>query len=220
MPSDKSKTVLDFFNSHYSGSVSAFVKSKSWKENPDMIERVLNGETSEDDIEYLEDKLSALSHKRDSRSAQEYGEELIRGWLIEDILADKLQSGGVSVSMSGEDKNREFLEETTADADLVATVNGKTTHIEVITDYSGFWQRNGDADLRDNKYNQIQNHKNTLILGLDFENDSVFVVNPEEMDPEYLSSHPYWNKPAYRFDASNLNFVPVSKVGSEVQNRL
>lgn len=220
MASDKSQTVLDFFNAHYSGSVSAFVKAKGWKEDPQMIERVLNGNPTSDDITYLENQLSALSHKRDSRSAKQYGEELIRGWLIEDILADKLNDGGVSVSMSGEDKHREFLEETTADADLVATVNGTDTHIEVITDYSGFWQRNGDADLRDNKYNQIQNHPQTLILGLDFENDSVFVVNPEEMNPEYLSSHPYWNKPAYRFDASNLEFTPVEKVGNAVQNSL
>lgn len=220
MASDKSQEVIDFLESHTHQSVDEFVRSNGWNEDPGLVKRVLNGNATDDDIEYLNSKLGSLSHKRDSRSAEEYGAELIRGWVIEDLIADKLRSAGISVSLSGKDKNREFLEETTADADLVATVNGVKTHIEVVTDYGGFWQRTGNADLRDNKYNEIQNHTNTLVLGIDFDNNSVFVVNPEETKGEYMQSHPYWNKPAYRFDVSDIEFVPLSEVGSKMKTAL
>ena len=221
MPNDKSADTIAFMNEYTdASSVSDFVSSQNWNEDAGRVERVLLGEPTEEDTQYLESKLGSLGHKKDSRSAIQYAEELLRGWVIEDVLRTELASQGLPVELSGEDKEREFLEETTADADLVLQNDGNTTHIEVVSDYTGFWKRTGNADLRDNKFNQIKSHDETLLLGIDFDSNTVFVVDPETVPSDYMQSHPYWNKPAYRLDVSATPFVELPELPNQISELL
>lgn len=230
MTSEKSEQVISFLKSQYEVEdsqpvdefefIKVFIEEQTWNENSELISRILIGETHEEDENYIEEKLGSLTHKMDNRSAVEYGEELVRGWIIEDLILEEFNSLGIPVKLSGEDKNREFLEQTTSDADLVTEVDGEITHIEVVSDYTGFWQRSGDADLRDNKYNKLQEHENTIILGIDFDSNEVFAVDPEEINGEYMEVHPVWHKPAYRLDVSDVAFTSMEEVGQKMKQIL
>ena len=168
----------------------------------------------------MRDSLQSLRHKRDSRSSKEYGLELVKNWFIEDVVAEKLSEQDFEASLTGEDSDREFLESTTTEHDLEVLKSGEKFRIEIITDFNGFWQESGLADLRDNKYEKWSQRENSVLLGLDLENQEFFLLTPENAEAERTRDHPVWNKPAYRIDITDVKFRELDNLKEELTNFL
>jgi len=199
-------------------SVSSIVSDNNWALDVSLVENALSDSLTSSQEAYMEEKLGDLTHHMDNRTAVEYGTELILNWLLEDIVADILsQDSDISVSKSGKDSQREFLDNPNSDPDLNISFDGAEYHIELTADYGGFWQRHGEIDLRDEKYPRLGEADNGMLLGVDFENGQVFTGYPVTMDSSYTSSHPYWNKPAYRIDASSVSFTDFSDLATAVK---
>lgn len=214
------REVISLVESETNLSIQDFIKQSNWEEEPELVENTLRGNVTDEQEEYLQSKLSGLSHKRDSRSAEEYGRELLVNWLLEDVIVSILENDStITVNRSGEDANREFLENTTADPDLEVSIGAEEYLVEIIVDYTGFWKRSGNIDLRDNKYNHLQKSTNGLVMGIDFDDNTVFIDKPSVLNSEYLNHHPVWNKPAYRGNESEVEFTDFSELNEELKEQ-
>jgi hypothetical protein len=217
---EKNQQVMSFVESERGLSVESFVEKKKWEQDADFVKRVVMNDLTADDEEWMESKLENCDHCADSRSKVEYGAELIRSWLIEDLLAEKLAMQGFPTNLCGKDNTREFLANPNGDADLsIETPNG-TFFVEIITDYGGFWQSQNVVDFRDTKLDTLQNYDNILIIGYDMKNNDIVVFNPRNVDAEYMNSHPAWSKPAYRVTVDNNWFYSLSNISKAVNDQI
>lgn len=212
MPDQKTEKVLEFFQTEFDQDLKDFVDERNWEQEPGFVSRLFHNDLSKDDYTYLEESLQNLKHKRDSRSPKEYGLELVRNWLLEDIVAETISNEGLTAELTGEDSDREFLDSTTTDHDLEIQKGDKTIRIELAADFGGFWQKNNLADLRDNKYEKWKERENSVLLGLDFENQEFFILTPESTEAERTDHHPAWRKPAYRIDIEDVEFYKMDEL--------
>lgn len=217
--SSKGQQVLSLFEREMNTSVEEIVED--WKIDNALVENLLKDSVTQSQKEYLEEQLGTnkLAHNMDNRTPVKYGAFLVRNWLLEDIVSDILSSDAdISVKKSGKDSQREFLDSPNADPDLNITLGGSTYYIEVIADYDNFWQPVGKIDLRDEKYPNLQNKENGILLGIDFKNNDVLTGYPMRMEASYTESHdPYGGKQAYRVDASTVTFSDFSNLSMEVK---
>lgn len=214
--SQKSEAVLTFFQSSIEQPLFHFLQEFNWDINIGRVVRVLTDNINSEDIQYFNNQLGHLSHKKDWRTPSEYAAELIRGWLVEDVVYTILnRHPQISVSHKGEDMSREFLQETTADSDLTGTISGSVIDIEIVSDFTEFWSRNNAIDLRQPKYNKISNNAEKYLLGVDLINNTFCFVNPTTIETTTFDTHPVWEKPATRIHISN-NFIPLDNIASVV----
>lgn len=203
--SSNATAVRNLLNSKVGLPVEKVIDLYDWKLDTDLVVNVLDGTPTEEQRLFIKSQLHNLSHHRDSRSAYEYGQELITNWLFEDIIALILcQDSELQITKTGKDSNRTFLSNPTADPDLTVTFQNTDYEIELVADYSGFWSRNGVIDLRDAKFDKILNTENSMLMGVDFESSETLIGIPEQMEVSYTESHPFWNKPAHRVTVESL----------------
>lgn len=142
-----------------------------------------------------------LPHLRDRRSALDYGLNLVLGWLVEDAVAEWFRRSGATVTATGADSERDFLErwQVSQAADLhVASGYGRRS-VEVLCDWKDTW-RNGDhLDLRDNKYGQLRG-EHALLVGLAPKSGSALVIDLGADEEEFrrnASIPGYGGKPGF-----------------------
>ena len=144
--------------------------------------------------------LMSCSHHRDRRTPIEYGQDLVASWLFEDSLVQSLSNCGLKVSLSGADCNREILSNTnvSSNSDCLVTLNGVSVQLEIMCDYTGYWERTGRIDLRDSKYQKLCNTR-SLFLGISTHTTSYILLDfGGNVPANYIPSHrPYGGKPAY-----------------------
>jgi hypothetical protein len=200
---NKAKITGELVKKNTDLTVAEFVKEEGWNEEASLIKHLINDELTDEENDYLEEKLGNLSHLKDDRSNEEYALDLITGWLIEDVFVHLL-SESHEVERSSADSEREFLGSPDADSDLAVTIDGDKTPLEVTHDNSGFWQREGVwSTLRDGKFENLR-EEDALILGLDMENEEVFILWAEEADKTGKEYNPRIHK-----EASKINMEPV-----------
>ena len=145
--------------------------------------------------------LISCRHNRDTRSPLEYAQDLVASWLFEDYICDILSSNGLDISKAGADKERVILSSrnVSASSDTSVTYNGKTRLMEIMTDYGGYWARNGVIDLRDSKFNELRD-TNSIFLGISTVDGKFILLDcSHEIKARYIRSHrPYGFKPAYQ----------------------
>lgn len=181
---------------------------------PESSVCVLEGD--EDKIkEKFPDTYSSLiscKHNMDKRSVSEYGRDLVASWLFEDFIIRKLSENGLDVRKNGSDRNREILPSLSISpaSDCTVAVNGKKRCMEIICDYSGWWKRNGQVDLRDGKYKSLL-RENSMLLGISFTDKLYFLISDiGSVDALYIPNHkPYGDKPAYKITVSNSDFKNI-----------
>jgi len=199
--------------------VRSFIEREGWNENTDLAVNLLKDELTNEHIDYLEEKLGDLEHLKDQRSDPEYALELVMGWLIEDVILDIL-SDEHDVSRGSADSEREFLASPDATADLEVNVEGEEVPIEITQDYTGFWQRKGESsNLRDNKFKNLID-EGALILGLDIENEELFLIKAEEADKEGKQYNPRINKQASIINLDNVEFHDVEDLEEVFEDKL
>jgi hypothetical protein len=193
----------------------------------EVMKQVLIGDPSEQVVKYLTQRLSAPEYKfmRDRRPPFDYGCDLSLGWVLEDCLTRFLIRNGLGVRLVGCDSDREFLtqSEVRADADAEVTFGAELRNLEMVFDQSGYWSRNGKADLRASKFNNIQIHE-SLVLGVSVLDSKAFVYDPilpGILEVKYIKAHEPWgNKSAYSIRNIEEVIVPLVEISDAIKSVL
>ena len=148
------------------------------------------------------DNLMSCRHNRDNRLPIEYARDLVASWIFEDTLVQQLQEGGLQINLSGADRNRKLLatSKVSASSDCQISFNGLSRHTEIMSDYTGWWERTGHMELRDDKYLKLEREK-AIFLGVCATAASwkyILLDFAKPVSASYIASHrPYGGKPAY-----------------------
>lgn len=139
-------------------------------------------------------------HNRDNRSPMDYARDLVSSWLFEDYIVGKFAELGYSLTLSGKDSGRKILMNIRvgSNSDSIFKYNGEKINIEVINDYTGFWNKYKTIHLRDSKFNKLLSEK-SILLAISITNKT-FALIPitKKTKSNYIKSHfPYGGKPAY-----------------------
>lgn len=139
--------------------------------------------------------LGTCKHSIDNRTFLEFAKSLISNWILEDLVAEVIMPQMFSkITKDGNDKNRDFLNngQISSDSDFKVVVNGEERYVEMISNYSDYWFRQGKIDLRDAKAKKLLK-QNALILAVDVKNGNVAIIDLKDYD--LVSTYiPQWNK--------------------------
>lgn len=157
--------------------------------------------------------LLSCKHNKDCRSLMQYAQDLVCSWLYEDYLMSELSKNGLKVMLSGEDRERKILKniKVNSNSDYMVTINEKTAFIELVNDYTGYWYKKGQCDLRDDKFIHIKNGIKmanfSFLLGIDFKNMQFFIININNAkNITYTNYHHAYHKPAYSINLKDILF--------------
>ena len=159
--------------------------------------------------------LLSCKHNRDSRTSMEYAQYLVSSWVFEDYLLQTLNDVGLNIRLSGEDRTRKLLKSSKikSSSDYFIEYKGKTAFIELANDYTGYWKKNGQCDLRDDKYLHIKSEGEksnySLLLGIDFVNNKFFIIdlNLDNLNVKYSDYFFAYGKPAYSIMLDSVEFI-------------
>ncbi len=185
---------------------------------------ILNGEINELQARFPDvyENILSCRHNRDSRTPLEYAQDLVASWLFEDYLIEKLKDAGLLITHAGADKDREILSHrrVSASSDSSVSYNGKNRLLEIMTDYTGFWNKNGLIHLRDSKYKKLE-QSNSLFIGFSTKDSSYVLYDfANKIDADYISYHyPYGGKPAYavKINKNDLHPFYVESVIADIK---
>lgn len=188
---------------------------------------ILNGDivSLQNEFPNIYNNLISCKHHRDRRTPLEYGQDLVASWLFEDSMVISLRNCGLDISLAGADSNREILSNTSvsANSDCSILKNGINYQLEIMCDYTGYWERTGNIDLRDSKYNKLIS-SNSLFLGISTPTMKYILIDfGANVPAKYISSHlPYGGKPAYSVHVLKTNFkhLNITKLANEINNFL
>ena len=158
--------------------------------------------------------LLSCRHNRDRRSPIEYGQDLVASWLFEDYLMKELSDAGLIIEGAGADKNREVLPNTkvSSSCDCVVSYQGRQRGLEIMNDYTGWWRKKHQIDLRDQKFNKIVRTRSIFLGVSNSDNSYVLIDDISSFPSKFIQAHaPYGFKPAYQLqitedDLMILNF--------------
>lgn len=184
----------------------------------EAVKQVLTGSPSEKTLQYLAKRLSGaqFGQMRDRRSPQEYGFDLVLGWVLEDGVSEMLGRSGVSVVFSGCDRDREFLMQSSVSTDSDTEVNfgGVSMPLELVFDQGRYWSKEGRADFRESKFEKLVTQK-ALVLGVSVSDSTGFVYHATSLNApgvRFVKRHrPWGNKPAYSILGLSEMLVPLSE---------
>lgn len=150
--------------------------------------------------------LASCKHQRDSRTAEEYGADLVAVWTAENSIALRLEDAGCKVILSGVDRKREILPAGKVEGTADMTVSyGKygPRKVELVCDGTEFWARTGKMHLRDEKLSHLVK-ENAILLGIDMINRKFYMLDASALSGsdtvKKLKRHPVWKKPAVEID--------------------
>ena len=108
---------------------------------------------------------------------------------LDHVKWDKPKSKAVpAISVyAGADKGRGSLLNTkvSASSDFIVSNEGKRRFLELMSDYTGYWARNGKMELRDSKFKRLQ-ELNSLFLGVSaIDNKFIFCLIWAENSSRY-----------------------------------
>ena len=181
---------------------------------------ILEGNESALKVEYPETYSNIISckHHADKRTPLEYAQDIVASWLVEDSFFHMLNSQGLSAQFHGVDRNRKILSnvKTSTASDFLVSFNGNKRNLELMNDYTGFWQKHHILHLRDNKFLKMRKER-SLFLAVSMTDKTYALFDfREDLNYEYINSHfPYGGKPAYAIhfadeclkDATSQNII-------------
>lgn len=177
------------------------------------IQQIIAGELSTEIYDYLEKECS-LPHFQDSRAAYEYAIDLVLGWLIEDAVLLLLSDKGKKAILSGEDRFREFLNprKISTQPDIRFRSKAGEKMLEIFADWKGTWRNKNHADLRDNKFAKLREHK-AVMLGIAPLSEEGFLIDFSEDSQGFTQSFiPAYRKMGYSHKDIRSHLMPLSLV--------
>ena len=157
--------------------------------------------------------LLSCGHNKDGRSYMEYAQDIVASWVFEDDVMAQLTAGGLIIEGAGADKERVILSHrnVSASSDCLVSWKGKRVLLELMSDYTGYWTRNGRMDLRDDKYGKLKRSA-SLFLGIStLDKKFIFLDFSTDVDATFIPSHrPYGYKPAYQIKFDRTSLLPFN----------
>lgn len=162
-------------------------------------------------------------HNFDTRYPFEYARDLVANWLLEDWIVKNLRERGIDIRLNGADKQRMilFADRISGHSDTTVTIGGKKRDMEISANFTGYWQRTGKVDLRDNKYNNLRDN-GCLLFGLDARNRKFFLLDVERMNNAVVheEEHEAWGgKPCSSIILTPFDLAPFSFNALEMRLR-
>lgn len=149
------------------------------------------------------ENLLSCSHNKDHRSIIEYARDLVSSWIFEDTMVQVLNLNGIETVLTGTDKNREILGHVNVSScsDCLISFCGKSRYLEIVSDYTGWWELTGRMELRDSKFENLKREK-SLLLGVCTNTLKYVLLDfSKPMSAGYIQSHkPYGGKPAWSIE--------------------
>lgn len=178
--------------------------------------QVVSEELSKETYDYLQ-KMCNLTHYRDSRTPQEYGIDLILGWLIEDTILSLLKEKGKKAILSGYDRFREFLpaRKISTQPDIRVQFNCGERFLEVFSDLKGTWRNKNHADLRDNKYNKLKEEE-AVMIGIASTTSEGFLIDFAKDEGFEESFIPAYHKTGYTYFGVRSILRPLNEVAEDL----
>lgn len=208
-----------------------FVDKQNKKE---IFKDIVNGNPSPKTMQYLDNRLGEkkFNFLRDRRTPTEYGQDLILGWIAEDVCLQAFRKIGLFVSLQGADKEREFLrpQDIKTNADLSVTIfqnlvgalpprdlprdhfsSAPQRRIEFVYDAKLFWKKKNACHLRGNKFNKLKK-ENAIIFGISLVDKEAFYIDLKNIfeqedliEIKYIDKHFPFGKSVYEiFGIKNL----------------
>lgn len=180
---------------------------------------LLRASLSDDEHDFLEQHCN-LAHHKDNRTPQEYGADLIMGWVVEDAVLAAIEQKGHFPILSGHDRYREFLtpKQISTQADIEVDIRGTRKTIEVFADWKQTWAKQNHADLRDNKYEALV-AKQAILFGISPLDSKGFVLRfPESKDLFERVFNPAYHKMSYRCSSVKEHLISLDKAFEELIN--
>jgi len=207
-------------NEFFSDNLVDLAKSLCYSEENILL---LSGKIDDVKSKYPEtySNLVTCSHHADRRTLLEYAQDLISSWVYEDTVMKQLSKDRLVIKLDGADKERKILRNTrtNAQSDYLAEYFGHSVSLELMTDFTGYWIKNGSMDLRDAKYTKMEN-SHSLFLGISLKSREYFILDfTSNINARYINSHfPYGGKPAYKVLLDRNQFKKFSF--DEIRNDL
>ena len=152
-------------------------------------------------------------HNADKRTPMEYAQDLVASWLVEDSFFKVLNHGALRVDLGGTDSQRKVLSKSKVktNSDFFVHYHDKSLKIELMNDYTGFWDKYHKLHLRDDKFVRMKNG-GCLLLAVSTvnKNHALFDFN-KGFNAKYIPSHrQYGGKPAYELEISSDIMRPAT----------
>ena len=169
---------------------------------------ILHKSTCEAFTAYCRTRLGHLDHNKEkNRTPEQYGLDLIVGWIGEDLLLNFLNQAGFEVALNAQDKSRDFSDDSmniTADADF-QTIDPDLPNIMVKNDLTGYMRRSGCLDIKPGDYSLLESKKG-IVIGVS-ENEMVCITDVSKHTVEHIPRHTKFNKPMVRIRLSSSAFM-------------
>ena len=169
---------------------------------------ILNKNTCEAFTAYCRTRLGHLEHNKEkNRTPEQYGLNLIIGWIGEDLLLNFLNQAGFEVSLNAQDKSRDFSDDSmniTADADF-QTIDPNLPNIMVKYDLTGYMRRSGCLDIKPGDYSLLKSKKG-IVIGVS-EKEMACITDVSKHTVEHIPYHTKFKKPMVRIRLSNSAFM-------------
>lgn len=181
--------------------------AKEMKYQEDNI-LILNGELDTLKSKYPQTFQNIIScqHHADKRSPLQYARDLVSSWIMEDYFFNILKSESYNITLSGADQNRTILSntKTSSSSDYLISQSSKKIKLELMNDYTGFWEKTKKFHLRDFKYNNLYNEQ-AVLLGVSVPTNKFFLYDfNDNINAKKIDSHrPYGGKSAYEIEIGN-----------------
>jgi len=212
----KAQFTKDLVHENTGETVSRFIERNNWSISRELCRRLLDDELKQEDRSKLS-VLEDLDHLKDERSNYEYALDLIMGWMIEDLIIDLINQETLHASA---DKDREFLENPEADADLEIDLENNSIPLEIVNDYTGFWKNKRElSNLRDSKFQNLK-EEDALILGIDMENRKILLIPAREADKKGRKYNPRINKKASIINLEEETFHDIENLNKVINAAL
>ena len=180
-----------------------------------------NGEELRARFPRIYQNIMSCEYQADQRMPMEYAQDLVASWLIEDYFLkdmspDPEHAGQYSISLNGADRRRQILANTrvSASSDFMVEKGRTRIKLELMNNYTDYWQRMGILHLRDWKYQKMQESRSLFVAVAMHTREFAIFDFREDVPAEYVPTHKgYGYKPAYALSIPAQMFHPLENKG-------
>ncbi len=185
---------------------------------------VLSGNPSKETIDYLDQRCTeGFGHLRGDRSGAEYGADLILGWLVEDGFKLWAMQANLTAENAGHDRNREFLKPGKISAASDFKIGVKSPRrMELATDYKGHWKKTNKWDMRDSKFQKLEEERALIFLidVLQMKGATIDLANKEGYEFEHIPFHFIYKKPAWALRNVRSYLTPLDSALEDLKSQV
>ena len=175
--------------------------------------------------------LNTCKNKEKWTGGLDYAKDVLLGWVTEDLVVNIINNlNGFTCNLNSIDAERKFLKanDVKSSPDLLVKreriqanngkcVKEKSFMVEIVTDFSGFWEQSNKLHFRTTKLDNLKRHaeNNTVcVLALDLKNKKFgFIKINDNTEAKYIEKHKgYKDKPAWEIEIDYNKFRDITEL--------